>query len=454
MGDDSDGTDDENLMHWNAEAPTENSTTKRQHSQEEIQNIIGISTIQPAKKLAIDPAKNSTNNQRTDKDKELSTLSTHNKNPTNINRNYSPLFTKQSANNNSLKMKELINKKFKYLFYITTYQALTRLQMADLWKLVRGNSHDVIIQTKKGFLLKTNTDKKDTLKKLQKLKIEKQISNFEETSNKQQQPKNQALTASYSAVIATVEQEVTDEEMSAYLTKNNIQHRFCKRIISKQTGRNTFLIRIITGCIVSFEKLLNEGLFYRNRHYPVYASLPPPPAPLPCGRCFGFEHKTEECNTPVKCHRCQGNHHTNRCTTELPIKCVACNSTEHAAWSFKCPKRPTKAIPNIPNIPIKSLNKKTEEIKSDLKKENRIHSPVTKHDYIISTYLKELNNPVNLDREDSINKIRKRFVDLWKIDTTAVFTQNRLYILMFDLESEQDSPTEPLDSVNNLQCKI
>lgn len=443
----SSGAEDENMMHWLA-----GSNTKRQLSQDEIEEIVkGKSTINSAKKFATEPSKKSTNNQLSDK--ELSTSLNQNKSSPEAGSKKSTIFTKQTTNN-SLKMKELINKKFNYLFYITTSKNLTRLQMSDLWRTARGNPHDVIIQTKKGFLLKTNTDKKGNIEKLQQLKTQKHISSFEATSEKQQQPREQAMIASYSAVIATVEQEVTDEEMSTYLNKIQIQHRYCKRILSRQTNKSTYLIRIITGCIRSFEKLLNEGLFYRNRHYPVYPSLPPPPAPLPCGRCSEFDHKTEDCVAPLKCHKCQGNHSTSKCSTELPIKCTACNSTEHAAWSFKCPKRPTKAIPDIPNIPIKSINKKSEEIDSDLKKENRIHSPITKHDFIISTYLEEINNPKNLDREETIRKIRKRFVELWKIDTTAVFTQNRLYILMFDLDSDQDSPTEPLNSLNNAQCRI
>lgn len=248
--------------------------------------------------------------------------------------------------------------------------------------------------------------------------------------------------------------EVTDQEISDFLNSISIEHRYCKRILSKKTNKFTYLVRIITGNINSFEKLLNEGLFYKNRHYPVYSSTPPPPAPLPCGRCSAFSHRTEDCETPIRCSKCQGGHHTNKCTSQLPARCTACNSEEHAAWSFKCPKRPTNAIPNIPNIPIKSINKKTEEIESDLKKENKIHSPVTKHDFIISTYLDKVNNPKYSNREEIINKLRKKFVDLWKIDTTAVFTQNRLYILMFDLDSDFDSPTEPLASPNNQQWRI
>lgn len=449
MEGESDGNEEEDLMQW--QSVTNNA--KRQLSREEIEQIIGDSNENSHKKIATEINRNNTKNQQTDKNLSATSKNITSKKNTNTNSDKSTMLKKQPAINNSIKMRELNNKKFSNLFYINENKNLNRLQMSDIWKAAQGSLHDVILQTKKGFLLKTNSDKKAVIKKLQKLKTEKHIIDFEETSSKEKQAKDQTVVASYSAVIATVEQEITDAEMSNYLNKVEIQHRFCKRIISKNTGKNTYLIRIITGCIKSFEKLLNEGLFYKNRHYPVYASLPPQPAPLSCGKCFRFDHKTEDCITPIKCHKCQGSHHTNKCNTELPIKCTACDSEEHAAWSFKCPNRPTKAIPNIPNIQIKSINKKSDEIESDLKKENRIHTPITKHDFIISTYIEEVNNPNNADREATILKIRKRFVDLWKIDTTAVFTQNRLYILMFDLDSDQDSPTEPLNSPNNLQWR-
>lgn len=452
MGDESDGEEADRAM----DIELDNSGTKRQHSLEEIQNIIGVPTQNQYKRLASEKNKVNKKSKNTDKDKHEPTSSkdktTQQKTRTdNVStKNTTP---KQTANS-SLKMKEIINRRYKNLYYINTNKTFNRFEMADLWTKTRGNPNDVMLQTKKGFLLKSNSDKKVLIERLEKLKSEKNITKYEETAERELRAKDDNLTASYSAVIATVEQEVSDEELSSYLNHIEIEHRYCKRIVSKKTGKNTYLIRIITGCIRSFEKLLNEGLFYKNKHYPVYTSLPPPPAPMPCGRCFEFTHKTEECTTPLTCHKCSGNHHTNKCTSELPVRCKARNAEDHAAWSFRCPNRPTSTLPNIPNIPIKSINKKTEEIQSDLKKENRIHKPVTKHDFIINSYIVEINNPDNLNREETIMKLRKRFVDLWKIDTTAVFTQNRLYVLMFDLDSNQDSPTEPLASPNNLQWRI
>lgn len=446
MNEESDGNKEEDM---DLEIP-EHSKTKRQLSMDEIQEIIGNTQEKPRKKLAAGKNKNTTDKQETDKpisDSNIPKKTTTNNETT----KYSTF--KSSSTNSSLRMKEITNKKYKHLYYISSDKNTSRLHMADTWKLTRGNLNDVILQTKKGFILKSNTDKNLLIERLEKLKQEGKITKYEETSEKEQQPQNNTPISSYSAVIASVEQEITDEEMSNYLKRINIEHRFCKRITSRTTGKNTYLVRIITGNIQSFEKLLNEGLFYKHRHYAVYPSLPPPPAPLPCAKCCSFNHKTDDCSTPVICLKCQGNHHTNKCTTQLPAKCSACGAEDHAAWSFKCPRRPTAAIPDIPNIQIRSINKKTDELVSDLKKESRIHSEVTKHDFIIHSYLENINNPKNTNREQVIHQLKRKFIDLWRIDTTAVFTQNRLYILMFDLSVEEDSPTEPTTSPNNLQWR-
>lgn len=441
MGDQSDGPGTgDNLMDFSEGG----SGNKRPLSPDTINTIIGCSEDRASKKHASENNRNPTLNKNSDKH-----ISTTKKTTTNTDKQQNTTF--RSNLNNSLRMKEIVNKKYKHLYYINTNRNTTRLEMSDIWTNISKSAKDVIIQTKKGFLIKSNSEQKVLVKNLETLKSEQKITSFEKTKEKDHQQKTDTLIASYSAVIATVEMEIQDDELSKYLDKIGVEHRFCKRIISRKTGNSTYLVRVITGEIKAFEKLLNEGLFYKNRHYPVYTSLPPPPAPLACSKCFEFTHKTENCSTPVKCLKCQGNHRTNKCTTQLPPRCSACNAEDHAAWSFKCPRRPTTAIPNIPNIPIKSINKRSEEIDSDLKKESKIHTPVTKHDFIISTYIEKINNPKNNSREEIISQLRRKFVDLWNIDTTAVFTQNRLYILMFDLESNFDSPTEPLPSPNNHQ---
>lgn len=359
----------------------------------------------------------------------------------------------QTSKNNQHKnfspiMNEVTHKKYKHMFFLTTDAG--RISFCDFWEKIYQKTDDEILKTKTGLLLKTNQDKDNITETLQNLVKVKRIQNFKETStNNKSTPSTP--TASYSVVIGSVEQEIEEKRISEHLQDLKLEHRYCKRIVSKATQTPTTLIRIISGSLHTFETLLKEGLFYKYRHYPVYPSKPPNPTPKPCSKCLSFAHPTESCNTPPSCPKCYGTHPLNKCTSTLPPKCTGCGSEDHQAWSFKCPKRPTKPIAGVPNIQIKSLNKKTHEISPE-KKKSRIHDPVTIHDLIINTYINGLNDPKNVNRAELLQKLRKRFIDNFKVDTTAVFSGSRVYILIFDLDNEDaSSPTEPINSSINIQ---
>lgn len=191
-------------------------------------------------------------------------------------------------------------------------------------------------------------------------------------------------------------------------------------------------------------------------HYAVYTSAPPPPAPLPCAKCLEFTHKTADCSTPIKCFKCGENHVTSKCKSELPPKCIKCGSTEHQAWAFQCPQRPKQPIEGIPNLPVKTLNKKSREITNADKKTSRIHNPLTIHDVIINTYVDELNKPESMNRDELLKKLRQKFISQFNIETTVSFVGNNwIYILMFDLEeNNESSPTEPIPGKNNSQVQV
>lgn len=362
---------------------------------------------------------------------------------------------KPTTRNFSLKMQEIINKPYKFMFYINTANELTRIQMVDLWNQEFSTAtEDVILKTKKGFLLKTNTDKYKLLAVLSKLMANKKISHYKETQQSTT-PSSNTPPLTFSAIISGIEIDIKDTEVGEYLKQQNITHRYCKRITSRATNRETMLIRFITGCSSSYQHLLNNGIFYKNRHYAVYPSNPPQPVPQPCRKCTQFDHTTENCTTPIKCDKCSGNHHPNSCTSTLPPKCLSCGSLDHKAWSFKCPNRPTGPIEGIPNTTVKPLNLKSQDIKPEIKNNTKIHSAITIHDLIINTYITKLNKPKNTNREDLLKKLKKRFIQLYNIDTTVAFSGNRIYILMFDLDlPNSESPTEPTHGVNNRQIHV
>lgn len=332
-------------------------------------------------------------------------------------------------------MQQILHRNYKNLFYVKTTENLTRTSFSDVWAQYPQNNKDVIVKTTKGFLIKSDQEKQILNNILNILKETKTIKDFTETQNKSGTTSTSTPSATYAAVIAAVDHEITDEELSTHLKSQNFEHRYCKRITSRITGQKTKLIRFITGNIKTFEQLLTEGIYYKHRHHPVYPSQPPPPLPVPCARCSEFSHITENCKNQIKCSKCLGTHHTNKCQSSQLPKCLACNSEEHVAWSIKCPKRPKQPIEGIPNIKIKCINKKSHEIEEKITKKSRVHKPLTIHDYILDTYTNEINQQISLDRKVLIEKLKKRFADNFKIDTTVVFSGSRMYILMFDLEN-------------------
>lgn len=393
--------------------------TSQKHTQETITQDKQIS--QP------EPATSQSNLEKLPQEQYINTKTL----PTNHTRNF------------SAKMLEITNKKFTSLFYLNPSKSLTRLQMSDLWEEKFPHAEDVIIKTTKGFLLKTNTQKTAIIEYVKTLVEKNILESFTETTPYTKTARA-APADSYCCVINSVEFEIDDAKISEHLINTNIQHRYCKRIISKKTNRPTSFIRVITGSIAAYEALLNHGMFYKNRHYAVYTATPPPPLPLPCAKCQQYTHQTMDCKTPTKCSKCGGNHQDNKCTSHLPPKCLACQSESHSAWSTKCPKRPTKPIEGIPNVPIRSVNKKSLDIDTKTTKNNKIHTPITIHDHIINTYMDKLNSPKHPNRNELLLKLKKKFIRDYNIDTVPVFSYNRVYIVMFDLnEPGSISPTEP-----------
>ena len=174
-----------------------------------------------------------------------------------------------------------------------------------------------------------------------------------------------------------VETEIQDDAIAERLTNLGYKFRFCKRIISRNTNKATLMIRVITGDVETFEKMLSVGnIFFKNRCYPITPSLPPKPIPQPCGKCSSFDHITDDCKAQKKCTKCLGNHDTFKCDSPLPPKCSACNAEDHAAWSTKCPKRPLAPVEGIPNVKIRPVNKKTADLPPSTTNGSRIHQPI------------------------------------------------------------------------------
>lgn len=338
---------------------------------------------------------------------------------------------------------------FKFNYILQLMPDVTRIQLCKLWQKQHPHNTDIIIKTPTITILKTNSDQAEQIL-TNLINTSNTIKTFKEyTPNKFNKSPNKRSEDSYSFIITGVEREINDEDIAAQLLLDNRVFRYCKRIISKQTNLPTSMIRIITGDLKTFEKILaTGGFFYMNRMYRIIPSNSPKPQPLPCGKCTAFDHTTESCKAPKKCNKCQGQHDTNTCTSPIPAKCAACNSEQHAAWSPRCPKHPATPQPGLPIVKIKNNNKKSADLPKDITKSSRVHAPITVHDFIINKYTNSLNNPKHTNRDELIQKLRKRFIRDFDMDTRTMFTGNFVYILMFDLKNSPSlSPTEPTDDI-------
>lgn len=398
-------------------------------------NANGEPSFHTNKKLATDDDKNKNDSTKNNSLTYINKKGNSNQNKNQhsyVNNKYSPIMNGSTYN------------KYKHFYFLSTEQ--NRDEFIEIWERIHPKEKDIILTVKTGLILKTNNDNAEI--SLETLVSTGKVTSFKKSE--QNSPTRATPSESYSVVIASMELNIDEKTISEALKNLNLEHRFCKRIIARTTGKPTTLIRIITSSNSTSEKLLSHGFYFKYRHYPVYPSKPPAPLPQPCKKCLSFDHASENCISPRKCTKCFGTHADNKCTSTLPPKCTGCGSLEHQAWSLQCPKRPTQPLEGIPNIPIKSINKKSNELPKDIQK-SRIHSPITLHDLIINSYTNELNEDKTSNREDLILKLRKRFVANYNVDTVAVFSGSRVYILMFDLITGENSPTESINNVVNIQ---
>ena len=86
---------------------------------------------------------------------------------------------------------------------------------------------------------------------------------------------------------------------------------------------------------------------------------------------------------------------------------------------------------------------------------SRIHAPLTIHDFIIHKYTTEINAPNVIQRQELVKLLRKRFLEDFSIDTIAVFSGNKMYVLMFDtLNPQNESPTQTTDNTKQIVTNI
>lgn len=131
-------------------------------------------------------------------------------------------------------MQTIINIKYKHIYYVNTTQDLTRIQFSDIWDKHLNNSTESIIRTKKGFIIKSDNDQELIKNTLNDMKSKNIITDFSEATDSVRGTQHTPPCTYAGVIAATVEYEITVEEINDYLKNINITHRYCKRIIARE----------------------------------------------------------------------------------------------------------------------------------------------------------------------------------------------------------------------------
>ncbi|KAH1021731.1 hypothetical protein HUJ04_011215 [Dendroctonus ponderosae] len=231
-----------------------------------------------------------------------------------------------------------------------------------------------MITHKNNFIIKTN-DEFNKTEALELLKHQEVVTSFKMQLNASNPPiitnVNRSVRPSFSVVTTGVDLNIIDVMFRNCIKKIHPQIRFCKRIISGQRGTPTLMMRLITGDHATYESLMTDDLPYSG--------------------------KQTTCTHP--------------CTLQspLPAKCVTCNSDDHAAWSMKCPKRPTAPIEGIPNVKVKCLNKRTAEVSGSMDSKTKYY---TLREKALLVQLVKENEVIENKKTDSVSTQEKN--DAWK----------------------------------------
>ena len=151
-------------------------------------------------------------------------------------------------------------------------------------------------------------------------------------------PKTQQVT--HQVVIKNVDIEVTQEEMDAILTRQELPYKSVKRIHSRQRNAATRMFRLILKDEDTKKKLLRDGINLHMMHYKCVLAIEDTksfPKIMQCYKCQQIgDHLAGTCKNDQKCVLCSGPHRKAECTASKDnFKCANCHSS-HAAWSQEC----------------------------------------------------------------------------------------------------------------------
>ena len=150
-------------------------------------------------------------------------------------------------------------------------------------------------------------------------------------------PRENSIT--HQVIIKGLDVSITMEEMEEMLQRQELPYKGVKRIISRQRGEPTEMVRLFLKSEEKKKHLLRQGIFLDQMHFKCVPAKEDEEKKLTfqCFNCQAWgSHKTWECKNATKCVMCGESHKRSECTkTKTEAKCCNCDG-DHAAWSTSC----------------------------------------------------------------------------------------------------------------------
>ncbi|KAJ8041790.1 Nucleic-acid-binding protein from mobile element jockey [Holothuria leucospilota] len=137
-------------------------------------------------------------------------------------------------------------------------------------------------------------------------------------------------------VVCGINPQISDQEITTELKDQGYNPKLVKRLISKETQKKTWKLKIILEDITEKNQLMKEGLILGYQKHRV-ENYKEPPTIIQCFKCQSFGHTYHNCSSASKCLRC-GEEHNIKIVKKKKSKkkCANCQG-DHIAMYKGCP---------------------------------------------------------------------------------------------------------------------
>lgn len=170
----------------------------------------------------------------------------------------------------------------------------------------------------------------------------------------QRQPNNrihEPRKPSFSCVVTGVDLDITADEVKQQLDGGGFQYTNVWRVKSRQSNKETGLVRVVTDHNAFLDRLISRGINIFLSHHRVETSRASPAQPNQCRTCQEFHAAGKWAKSDV-CGLCAKSHTTRTCTAPAEKTKCAKYFGAHLTFPMKCHQRPVEVKLSEEAVPL------------------------------------------------------------------------------------------------------